>query len=127
MGDNVHVATGVSFVNHDITSFMFEWQENREYTVRLGCIEIGNNVFIGCNATILYDTVIGDNVIVAAGSVVTGNIPDGTVVGGVPAKVIGDYESYKEKITNYTKCVPWKGDEKNQKLQQEWFWKRHRG
>lgn len=127
MGDNVHVATGVSFVNHDITSFMFGWQDHKEYTVRVGSIEIGNNVFIGCNSTILYDTVIEDNVIIAAGSLVTGNIPGGSVVGGVPAKVIGDYDSYREKIVNYTDCVPWSGDEKNQRLQEEWFWNKYRG
>ncbi|BDF35172.1 hypothetical protein CE91St62_32340 [Lachnospiraceae bacterium] len=59
-----------------------------------------------------YKRAIGDNVIIAAGSLVTGNIPDGSVVGGVPAKVIGGYDSYREKIVDYTDGVPWKGDKK---------------
>ena len=53
-----------------------------------GKVTIGNNCFIGFNSTILKDTIIGDNVIIAAGAIVKGNIPSNTVWGGVPAKQI---------------------------------------
>ena len=51
-------------------------------------IVLGNNVWIGANATICPNVTIGDNVVVAAGAVVVRNVPSNTVVGGVPAKVI---------------------------------------
>ena len=51
-------------------------------------IHIGKNVWIGANATALPGVTIGDGAIVAAGAVVTRDIPENTIVGGVPAKVI---------------------------------------
>lgn len=49
---------------------------------------IGDNVWIGANATILPGVTIGDFVVVAAGAVVTKDIPSGVLVAGVPARVI---------------------------------------
>lgn len=51
-------------------------------------IHIGKNVWIGANATVLPGVTIGDGSIVAAGAVVNRDVPENTVVGGVPAKVI---------------------------------------
>ncbi len=51
-------------------------------------IHIGKKVWIGSHATILSGVTIGDNAIVAAGAVVTKDVPANTVVGGVPAKTI---------------------------------------
>ena len=51
-------------------------------------IVLGRNVWIGANATILSGVTIGDNAVVAAGSVVTKDVPANMVVAGVPAKVI---------------------------------------
>ena len=98
MGNNVHIATKVTFINHDITSFMFKYAEPQsDFIAKKGEIKIGNNVFIGANTTLLYDVSIGDNVIIGAGSVVTKDIPDGVVAAGVPCKVIGKYDDFKEK------------------------------
>lgn len=51
-------------------------------------IHIGKRVWIGANATITSGVTIGDNAVVAAGAVVTKDVPPDTIVGGVPAKVI---------------------------------------
>lgn len=51
-------------------------------------VTIGKNVFIGLNVTILKGTSIGDNSVIAAGSVVTGDIPRNCLVAGIPARVV---------------------------------------
>ncbi len=56
----------------------------------MSSIHIGKGAWIGANATILPGVTIGDYAIVAAGAVVTKNVAPGTVVGGVPAKVISE-------------------------------------
>ena len=55
-------------------------------------VKIGNNVWIGAHATILAGVTIGDNSVVAAGAVVTKDVPSNVVVAGVPAKVIKNIE-----------------------------------
>lgn len=98
-GNNVHVASGVTFVNHDITALMFRWMDNNpNYQERKGQIVIGDNVFVGANSTILYDVKVGNNVIIGAGSLVNRDIPDGSVAAGVPCRVVGKFEDYKDKV-----------------------------
>lgn len=53
-------------------------------------ISIGNDVWIGGNVTVVPGVHIGNNVVIAAGAVVTKDVPDNTLVGGVPAKKIKD-------------------------------------
>ena len=68
-------------LNHNLNS-------NHRGDLLAGAIHIGKNVWIGAHATILPGVAIGEGAVVAAGAVVTKNVPDHTVVGGVPAKVI---------------------------------------
>lgn len=96
--DNVKIAANVVFVTHDITHRMLKQMLPKEkIREKIGCIEIMDNVFIGANSMILYDVRIGPNAIVAAGSLVSKDVPAGTVVGGVPAKVIGSFDDYVQK------------------------------
>ncbi|MCI8674192.1 MAG: sugar O-acetyltransferase [Lachnospiraceae bacterium] len=53
-----------------------------------GDIVIGNNVWIGSNAIILQKVKIGNNSIVAAGAVVTKDVPENVIVAGVPARIV---------------------------------------
>ena len=55
-----------------------------------GTIEIGDDVWIGANAVIVTDVTVASHAIVAAGAVVTHDVPEYAVVAGVPARVIGD-------------------------------------
>jgi maltose O-acetyltransferase len=61
---------------------------------RIGKVTIGNRVFIGESAIILPGVVIGDCVIIGAGSVVSSDIPNGLFVAGNPAKIIRTTEAY---------------------------------
>lgn len=98
-GDNVHIASEVSFITHDITHAVYNYKEKTEkYLIRQGEIKVGNNVFIGARSTILYDVSIGNNVIIGAGSLVNKDIPDNSVAVGVPCRVVGSFEEYKEKL-----------------------------
>lgn len=51
-------------------------------------IHIKRNAWIGANVTILPGVTIGENAVIAAGAVVSKNVPDNTIVGGIPAKII---------------------------------------
>lgn len=60
-------------------------------------IKLGKSVWVGSNATILAGVTIGDWAVVAAGAVVTRDVPPLTIVGGVPAKVIRKIDQKEEK------------------------------
>ncbi|WP_108424730.1 acyltransferase [Flagellimonas amoyensis] len=95
IGDKVTVTHGVRFINHDGSTWLISDQKGRRQLFRR--ISIGNNVFIGMNSIILPGVKIGDNVIIAAGSVVTKSVPSGHIIGGNPAKIIMDFESYRTR------------------------------
>lgn len=68
-------------------------KKRREKIANSKQITIGNDVWIGGNCTILPGVNIGNNVVVAAGAVVTKDVPDNCIVAGVPAKVIRNLEN----------------------------------
>ena len=76
---------------------------------------------IGADSTIMYDVKIGPNAIIAAGSVVTKDVPEGTIVGGNPAKVIGKFEDFVIKRNKKTEQRPEKTDGIDKVI--EYFWK----
>lgn len=98
MHNNICIARDVNFIMHDVMCNVFKCMDPKNnYAQNRGCIEIMDNVFIGSGAQICPNVKIGPNAIVAAGAVVTSDVQPGTVVGGVPAKVIGDFETVKKK------------------------------
>lgn len=95
--NNVTVASGVNFITHDIIDNVLNNLGKGWFNYNSGCIEVMDNVFIGSNATILPNVKINSNVIIAAGSVVTKDVEENTIVAGSPAKVVGKFDEYVEK------------------------------
>lgn len=62
-----------------------------------GPVVIGSNVWVGDNVTIVGPVRIGDGVVVGANSVVTCDVPDSVIIGGVPAKIIKQFNSSSGK------------------------------
>ncbi len=85
MGDNILIGPGtvITTVNHPLKA-----EERRKGLAQAKEIHIGNDVWIGANATILPGITIGDGAVIAAGAVVNKDVPSNVVAGGVPAKVI---------------------------------------
>ena len=89
--DGVSVAPGVRIatINHDFN--------NRHTIYTYGKVVIKKNAWIGMNVTICPGVTIGKNSVVAAGAVVTKDVPDNAVVGGVPAKIIKMLDPNEQK------------------------------
>ena len=95
IGNHVTVASGVSFITHDGGPWIFR---NEVPNLQVfGPIIIEDNCVIGQNAVLFPNVRIGKNSIVGAGSVVISDVPQDTIVMGVPARVFGSVAKYKEK------------------------------
>lgn len=68
-------------------------------------IVVGNNVMIGMNSIIMTGVNIGDNVIIGAHSVGTKDVPENSIVAGVPAKTISSIQKFYESIANSNKTL----------------------
>lgn len=99
IGDRVTITNGVQFVTHDGGVWAFRDEIPDLDVVRP--ITIGNDVFIGLRAIVLPGAVIGSRVVIGAGAVVRGIIPDGCVVAGVPARRICSIEEYRAKAMQH--------------------------
>lgn len=96
--NNVKIASGVTFINHDIANAMLNIKNHTKiFQYYVQPIEIFDNVMIGSNTIILPGKKIGANYIVGAGTVVSKDIPEGTVAAGNPVKVIGSFDDFERK------------------------------
>lgn len=77
IGNNVMLGPNVCIYDHDHDYRIKEGISALKF--QIGSIEIGNNVWIGANTIILRNSVIGDNCVIAAGSIVKGSVPDNTL------------------------------------------------
>ena len=84
IGKNTIITSGVTILSHKLIPIKSE----DKYIGRNVDTRIGDFCVIGTGAIILSGVTIGNDVVVAAGSVVTKDIPSNTIVGGNPAKVI---------------------------------------
>lgn len=92
IGDNCAIASDVLIQDTDFHPMLDEDGNEKTYTKP---ISIGNHVWICAKATILKGVTIGDGAIVAAGAVVTKDVPPYTLVGGNPARVIKENVKWK--------------------------------
>lgn len=107
-GKNVFLNTGCSFqdrggitigdgsflgMNVTIATLNHGFSKETRNTTYPSPVVIGKNVWIGSNVTIIPGVTIGDNSVIAAGSVVTKDVPENVVVAGVPAKKIKDIDN----------------------------------
>lgn len=111
VNDNAELILGGGYINHNVNISCFKRIEigtdvviSENVTIRDSdnhsivdskndntlSVKIGNHVWIGLNATILKGVTIGDGAIIAAGAVVTKDVPSNSLVGGVPARVINE-------------------------------------
>lgn len=98
VGKNTTISANVVLLTHDysITKGLQSMgiQESARF---LKPVSIGSNSFVGMNSILLPGTAVGNNVIIGAGSVVSGRIPDNVVAAGNPARVICSLEEWTKK------------------------------
>jgi len=86
IGNNVLIGYNCQITDSDFHDLNIN---NRQQTdPSPAAVTLGDNVFIGNNVTILKGVAIGENTVVANGSVVTKSFPENVIVGGVPAKIL---------------------------------------
>lgn len=90
IGDYVMIGpnTLITTVNHPLSP-----RKRRQHIGQAKPVTIGNDVWISGNCIILPGVTVGNNVVIAAGAVVTKDVPDNCVVGGVPARMIKEIEN----------------------------------
>lgn len=84
IGKRVRITSGTKILTHYLDS------KKPPFNFYTGKVTIGDNVFIGANSIIVKPCTIGNNVVIAAGSIINTDVPDNWIVGGVPAKKIGE-------------------------------------
>lgn len=96
LGDHVYITNEVKFITHDGGTLIFRHLiPDLEITKP---IKVGNYVYFGTRSMIMPGVNIGNNCVIAAGSVVTKDVPDNSVVAGVPARIIKSSDVYLKKI-----------------------------
>lgn len=100
IGDDCTI-TGSEILAHDDSAVIFTGQR------QVGPVQIGHRVFIGRQSVIMPNVTIGSNVIVAAGAVVTKDVPDGMVVGGNPARVISTVDEVCRRKEQSGRLIPY--------------------
>lgn len=99
IGNHVDITTDVQFLTHEggiwVARGLNPLYEKYD---KFAPIKIGSNVMIGFRSIIMPGVTVGDNVIIAANSIVTKDIPSNSIVGGMPAKQISNIDKFMENM-----------------------------
>ena len=98
IGNHCQITEDVKIFTHGGAHVLRKYDP--EYDV-FGKVCIGDWVYVGNRAMIMPGVTIGDNVLIAAGSVVTKSVPSGFVVGGNPARIICSVDDFRKKNEKY--------------------------
>jgi acetyltransferase-like isoleucine patch superfamily enzyme len=114
LGNDITITQNIAFHTHDggVGIFRKEYPNINIFKR----IKVGNNVFFGSNSAVMPGATIGDNVVIAANSVVTGNVESNSVYGGVPARKIKTLEEYKKSALKHAIFVDSKGEKRKQEI-----------
>lgn len=130
--NNVFVHKNARLVPHDVINrFLKRVYPDSDFGnyEKIGCIELMDNVYVASSARINANVRVGNNCIITAGSVVTSDIPENSVVAGVPAKPIGSFELFAAlRKMSKKQTVPFKNQHLPQGIvEAEWekFEKKH--
>ncbi len=105
LGNNV-MLSACTILGHDGSIAVLNKAYDKKLD-RVGKVDIKDNVFIGHGAIILPGVTIGPNAIVAAGAVVSKDVPEGAIAAGVPAREIGKVDDLVKKLEAETELLPW--------------------
>jgi maltose O-acetyltransferase len=95
IGNNVTLAPRVHILAHDAST------KRKIGFTKIGLVEIGDDVFVGANSTILPNVRIGSNSIIGANSLVSKSVPENCVYAGNPARFICTIEDYYNKVNSF--------------------------
>lgn len=90
IGKKCAISWGTSIIDNDFHEIFYNGKQEGSQEIR-----IGDHVWIGCNATILKGVSVADHCVIAAGAVVTKDLPKNVLAGGNPAKVIKENISWR--------------------------------
>jgi len=88
IGDDVLIASNVSFVGGDHRIDNISTPINQAGRDKIKCIVVGCNAWIGHGSIIMHGVTLNNGCVVAAGAIVTKDVPENAIVGGNPARII---------------------------------------
>ena len=95
-GHLVTIGNNVTITNSTILAHDASTKKTLGYS-KIGCVDIGDDVFIGFGCVVLPGVKIGNKVVVGAGTIISKDVPDNVVIVGNPYRVIDTYDNYMEK------------------------------
>lgn len=118
-GHLISIGNNVTITNSVVLAHDASTKKELGYS-KVGCVSIGDNVFVGYGCVILPNVKIGNNVVIGAGTIVSKDIPNNVVVVGNPYRIICSYDEYMKKNSQKLKEFPVSNILFHRKSETEW-------